>query len=116
MPVIQVRGNQSLVIQRQFAPAGNGDVRLPGERCLPTQRPVGADGLARLFNAVQLHFAVPKPGLDKGDRFLVAIDPAKLTRRVFKVHIFSVDAVRLIVWKPLIVSFENLDNSHNVNL
>ncbi len=64
---------------------------------------------------VQIHPTVAKPGLDKGDRFLVAIDPPKLTRWVFKVHILSVDAVRLLVWKALVVVFKDLENIHEKN-
>ncbi len=116
MPVIDVRSNQPVSVERKFAPARNMNAWLPGERCIPTQRPVSANRVARLLDLVQIHFAVTKPGFDKGDRRLVAIDPPKLTRRVFKVHILCVDAIGLIVWKALIVGFENLDDSHSVNL
>jgi hypothetical protein len=61
---------------------------------------------------MQIHFAVPKPGLDKRDRAFVAINPPKLTRRVFEIHILSIDAVSLINRKALVVVFENLKNVH----
>lgn len=70
------------------------------------------DNVVGLLNAVQIHLAVAKQGLDKGDRFFIAIDPPKLTCRVFKVHILRINAVCLVSRKPLIVVFENLKNRH----
>ena len=61
---------------------------------------------------MQIHLAVAKPGVDKGDRAFVAIDPPKLTRRVFEIHILSVDAVGLVNRKALVVVLEDLKNVH----
>jgi len=61
---------------------------------------------------MQIHLAVAKPALDKRDRALVAINPPKLTRRVFEIHILSVDAVSLVNRKALVVVLEDLKNVH----
>jgi hypothetical protein len=61
---------------------------------------------------MEIHLGIIKPGLDKANHLLIAVDTSELVEGVFKIDIFSVDAIGLVNWEPLIVLFENLDNVH----
>lgn len=112
VPGVDVGDDESLGIERQFAPTGNGNGRFPGQGCLPVECPVGANVVPLLLKVVYFHVAVEKPGLDETDHLPIPLDPAKFRHRVFEVHVFGIDFVGLVGGKAIVVGFERGEDVH----
>lgn len=112
IPVVDVRDDEFVLVELQFAPTGNGNAGTPGEGGRPVERPARFNGIVVAMDVVQIHFRIAKPGIDEINRLLIAIETPEFVEGVFEIYVLGVDAVGLIPGKSLIVLFEDLDNIH----
>lgn len=115
MPVVNVGNDEALIVEGEFAPAGDGNAGVPGEGSVPTEGPVGTDlGGGLLLEVVDIHLAVTEPGLDEADHLPIAIAPTKGGHWVFEVHILSVERVGLVGREAIVVGFERGQKIHEL--
>lgn len=112
IPVVDVRDDEFVGVELQFAPAGNGDAGTPGQGGRPVERPARFNGIVVAMDVVQIHLRIAKPGIDETDGLLIAIATSEFVEGIFKVYILGVDAVGLVLRESLIVFFEDLDDIH----
>lgn len=112
VPVVDVRDDEFVFVELQFAPAGNGNAGMPGQGGCPVERPARFNGIVFAMDVVQIHLRIAKPGIDETDGLLIAIETPEFVEGVFEVYVLGVDAVGLVPGKSLIVRFKDLDDIH----